>query len=99
MVAITGSSDGMFNSLTNSDYATVVYWENLPPVSVAPDGTGGYFIRGSGSAGFIYQLQRATSVTGPWGSNATITAASPGLIEFHATNAPSSQAFYRTMQP
>jgi hypothetical protein len=99
MVAITGSSDGIFNSLTNSDCATVVYWEKLPPVSIAPDGTGGYFIRGSGIAGFSYQVQRAANVTGPWASNATMTATSPGLIEFHDTNAPSGQAFYRTVQP
>jgi hypothetical protein len=98
-VAITGSSDGTFNSLTNSDYATVIYWENLPPVAIAPDGTGGYFIRGSGSAGFSYQLERAISVTGPWTSNATVIAVAPGLIEFHDTNAPSGQAFYRTVVP
>jgi len=99
MVAIAGSSDGIFNSRTTSDYATVVYREIPPAISIAGDGTGGYFISGSGIAGSIFQLQRATSVTGPWTSNATITAASPGLIEFHDTNAPSGQAFYRTVQP
>jgi hypothetical protein len=99
MVAISGYSDGVFSARTTSDYATVVYQEILPPVSITADGAGGYFIRGDGITGAIYQLQRATSVAGPWTSNSTITAISPGLIEFHETNAPSGQAFYRTSQP
>ena len=43
----------------------------------------------------IYQLQRATSVTGTWMSNATITAVPPGLIEVHDTNAPSGRPLPR----
>ena len=77
MVAITGLSDGTFNALTAPNCATILYREILPPVSIAADGAGGYFIRGSCIAGSIHQLQRATAVTGPWMSNATMTAASP----------------------
>ena len=99
MVAISGYPEGIFNTPTSSDFATVVYWESLPPVSIAPDGAGGYFIRAGGVSGSIYELQRAISVTGPWISNATLTAASPNLIEFHDTNAPPGQSFYRSMLP
>jgi len=67
-------------------------------LAITPDGSGGYFIGGNGITGVTYQLQRATSVTGPWTSNATFTALSPDPIEFHDTNAPLGQAFYRVAQ-
>ena len=66
-------------------------------LSLAPDNSGGYFIRGNGIVGRNYQLLRATSVTDPWTTNATTTAVAPGLIEFHDTNAPPGRAFYRAV--
>ncbi len=68
------------------------------PIVIAPDNSGGYFIRINGITGFRYQLQRSPSVTGPWTNDATLTALSPGLIEFHDTNSPQGQVFYRTVQ-
>ena len=65
-------------------------------LAVAPDGSGGWFIRFNGVGGISYELQRASSVTGPWTSNATVIALASGLIEFHDTNAPPGSAFYRT---
>ena len=98
-VVITGSSGGSLalNSAAY-DYATVVYWENLPAITIVPDGVGGYFVRGSATPGSIYQLQRANAVVGPWSLNAT-AAVAVGTVEFHDTNPPPGQAFYRVVQP
>jgi hypothetical protein len=71
---------------------------NGPKLSIKPDGSAGYFIRCNAIKGFSYQLHRATSVTGPWITNATITALASGPIEFHDTSAPPGQAFYRVAQ-
>ena len=91
MVAITGSSQGSFGS----DFATVVYRENLPAVSIVRVPTG-VRLRFPGVAGHSYQVLRAPAVTGPWSTNATLTAATNGLIEHLDTNAPPGSAFYRT---
>ncbi|HEX7860225.1 MAG TPA: PQQ-binding-like beta-propeller repeat protein [Verrucomicrobiae bacterium] len=98
MLAIAAYSEGTFNSRTTYDFATVIYWENLPPISIAADGSGGYVIRTTGTAGSIYELQRAAGLTDAWLSNTTMTATAPGVIEFHDTNAPSGAAFYRAVQ-
>lgn len=71
---------------------------NRPSITITPDGSGGYFIRGNGICGFNYQLQRTTSIPGSWTTNAAITATPPDVIEFHDTNAPIGQAFYRVVQ-
>lgn len=88
------------NSMVNAGAAYVFTGLGLGrPITIVPDdNSGGYFIRINGITGFSYQLQRAPSVTGPWTSNATFTALSPGLIEFHDTNSPQGQVFYRTVQ-
>jgi len=70
-----------------------------PRLSLLPDGGGGYFLRLSGASDFTYRLQRASSITGPWDTHATLTAPASGLLEFHDTPAPPGQAFYRTVQP
>jgi hypothetical protein len=90
MVAVTGTSSG--------DYATVVYWENLPPVSVELVPTG-VRIRFTGVPGHSYTIERAPAVTGPWTTLATPSAPLGGLIEYADTNAPAASAFYRTVQP
>jgi hypothetical protein len=36
------------------------------------------------------------SVTGPWSTNATLTAAINGIVEYIDTNGPPGSAFYRT---
>ena len=90
MVAITGSSSG--------DYATVVYQENLPPLSIALVSTG-VRLRFTGVPGLSYKIERAAAVTGPWTTINTQTAPASGLLEYFDAPAPSGQAFYRTVQP
>ena len=48
---------------------------------------------------FTAGFERATDVTGPWSTIATITAPEEGLIEFQDTNAPANRAFYRVVLP
>jgi hypothetical protein len=87
------------NSAVNSGAAYVFTGLGIgPELSIARDGTGGYFIRFNGITGFNYELQRAPTVTGPWASNAAVTTLTSGPIEFHDTNAPPTQAFYRMVQ-
>jgi len=90
MVAVTGSS--------SDDYATVVYRENLSPVSIdlVP---AGIRIRFTGVPGRSYNIERAIAVTGPWSTIATPTAPIQGVIEHTDTNPPMSGAFYRTSAP
>ena len=87
------------NSALNSGAAYVFTGLGIgPQLSIAPDGSGGYFIRCNGIIGFSYELQHAPTVTGPWTTKETITALASGVMEFHDTNAPPGQAFYRVVQ-
>jgi hypothetical protein len=70
-----------------------------PHLAVARDVNGGYFIRLDGITGFTYQLERAPSPSGPWTTNAALTASFSGPLEFHDTNGAPGQAFYRVTQP
>jgi hypothetical protein len=70
-----------------------------PRVGLTPDGSGGWFIRFTGAPYVSYRVQRAASMDGSWDTLSTLTAPATGLLEFHDTNAPSAQAFYRTVQP
>jgi hypothetical protein len=98
MVAVTGSSTGNFGAGDTSDYATVVYWENLPPVSMELVSTG-VRIRFTGVPGHTYNIERAVAVPGPWSTIATPTAPIQGIIECIDTNPPMGGAFYRTSAP
>jgi hypothetical protein len=79
----------------NYDFATVVYRESLPPVSVdlVPSG---FCIRFTGVPGRTYNIERAAAVTGPWSTIATPTAPPNGIIEYTDTDTPLRGAFYRT---
>jgi hypothetical protein len=94
MVAITGYSIGDFGF----NYATVVYRENLPPVSIALV-PGGVRLRFTGIPGRSYTIERAPAVTGPWTTINTQTAPASGLVEYLAAPPLPGQAFYRTVQP
>lgn len=69
-----------------------------PRLSLGSDGSGGYLIPFAGAPDVTYRLQRATDVTGPWNTIATLAAPASGQLEFHDTNAPQSAAFYRVCQ-
>jgi hypothetical protein len=90
MVAVTGCSSG--------DYATVVYWENLPPVLIDLVPTG-IRLRFTGIPGRSYNIERAPAITGPWSTLATPTAPESGLLEYLDAPPPPGSAFYRTVQP
>jgi len=64
-----------------------------PRLELARDG-GGYLIRFTAAPDTSYRLQRATLVTGPWETLATLTANSAPL-EYHDPGPPFGQAFYR----
>jgi hypothetical protein len=70
-----------------------------PTLAFAPDGTGGYFIRFAGHAGFAYRLERDTSLTGSWPTIATTNAPASGLVELHDPSPLTGQAFYRAASP
>ncbi len=96
MVAITGSSYG--SSPDSADFATVVYWESLPEVSIelVPTGVRLHF---TGVPGSSYNIERAPAVTGPWSTIARPTALLDGLIEYVDSSPPTDTAFYRTSTP
>ena len=72
----------------------------LPPqLTIADDGSSGYFLRFTGAPEISSRLQRAPTLTGPWTDIATNTAPVSGLIEYHETTPPPAAAFYRTVQP
>jgi hypothetical protein len=98
MIAITGFSEGNHDSVTTADYATVVYRENLPPVSIALVPTG-IRLRFTGIPDSSYTIERAPAVTGPWTTINRQTAPASGLVEYIDATPPSSQAFYRTVLP
>ncbi|HEU0011074.1 MAG TPA: FG-GAP repeat protein, partial [Verrucomicrobiae bacterium] len=70
-----------------------------PKLTLAPDGTGGYFIRFTAAPDVTHRLQRALNFTGSWDTLAILTAPASGLLEFHDASPPPGQAFYRTAQP
>lgn len=69
-----------------------------PTLTLSLAGLGASHLRINAIADLTYRLERAPSVSGPWTTNATLTAQTTGPIEFHDTNAPSGQAFYRVAQ-
>ena len=70
-----------------------------PSLALAPDGSGGYFIRCTGQAGLSYRLQRVASLGNSWTGIATNIAPQSGLLEFHDTAPLPGRGFYRTVQP
>jgi len=93
-VFVTGSSGG-------DDYVTIKYSSSLTPprLSIAQDGSGGWFIRHTGVHDLTYRLQGAANLTGPWSDRATNIMPPSGFIEFHETSPPPGGYFYRAIQP
>jgi len=67
----------------------------LPPTRTAH----GYLVQFASTPGYSYRIQRATSLTGPWTGIATVVGPTNAFIQFEDANAPSGQAFYRTVTP
>ncbi len=86
---------GFLPSASFVDFMTIVYRETLPSVSVEAVSSGTR-LRFPGSAGHSYNIERALSLSGPWSTNATLTATTNGPLEYIDTNAPPGSAFYRT---
>ena len=70
-----------------------------PRLTLMPDGRVGYLIRINGAPGVRQRLQRVPGLTELWDTVSTQTLPASGLIEFHDTNPPPAEAFYRTVQP
>lgn len=89
------------NSASNAGAAYVFTGMGIgpPSLTLASDGSNGYFLHFTGAPEISYRLQRAPSVTGPWADIATNTAPASGLIKCHETTPPPGAAFYRTAQP
>jgi len=88
------------NGAEGAGAAYVFTGVGLPPqLTIADDGSSGYFLRFTGAPAITYRLQRAPNVTGPWSDIATNTAPASGRIEYHEATPPPGAAFYRTVQP
>ena len=98
----TGVNGNQNNNNAPDSGAAYVFTGFCPPcpqLTLAPDGTGGYFIRYNGAPDLTYRLQRASSVDGPWDTIDTQTPPASGFVEFHDNNPPPDGAFYRAVQP
>jgi hypothetical protein len=67
----------------------------LAPVAVS----NGIQVRFVGVPGYLYTLQRASNVSGPWTSLGPVPADANGLGTFTDTDPPPGSAFYRTTYP
>ncbi|HEY9509341.1 MAG TPA: hypothetical protein VIV82_05700, partial [Verrucomicrobiae bacterium] len=67
----------------------------LPPTKTA----NGWKVRFAATPGYSYRIERAVNLAGPWTEIHTTVGPENGYIEFEDTNAPSGQAFYRTVTP
>jgi len=67
----------------------------LPPVPIS----NGFQVSFVGIPGYLYTLQRATNINGPWITLGPVPAGINGLGTFSDTNPPPASAFYRTTYP
>jgi hypothetical protein len=101
LIVVTGSSDAFSSGgsvIEAADYATVAYWDGLPPVSLEMVSSG-VRLRLSGVPERTYDVQRSLAVAGPWATIATVTATSDGTIDYIDAGQPAGSAFYRVVQP
>jgi T5SS/PEP-CTERM-associated repeat protein len=68
-------------------------------LTIARDGSSGFFVRYTGAPDITYRLLRAASLTGPWSDVATNTTPASGFVEHHETAPLPVQGFYRTIRP
>jgi len=68
-----------------------------PRLALTRDGSGGYYVRFTATPESSYRLQRATLLTGPWETLASLTA-NLGPVEYHDQAPPAGQAFYQLVR-
>jgi len=88
-IVVTGSSGPSF-----VDFATVVYREVPPSVSIQMTAAGAR-LQLAGTAANVFHVERALSVSGPWIITAFALSSPSGFIEYIDTNSPPGMAFYR----
>lgn len=93
-------------SSTRGGSATGTVSINVAKATGLPLGADSLSVAGStatvnvhGIPNYVYVLQTATSLNGPWWPVATNTAAAEGNLSFIDSNATNSQQFYRVAQP
>jgi uncharacterized repeat protein (TIGR03803 family) len=69
-----------------------------PQLTITSDGADGYLIHVQGLPAFSCELQRASSLAGPWATSSQQRAGSNGVIVFHELFKEPGQEFYRTVQ-
>ena len=74
--------------------ANVASGQMLPPVPLTD---GGFNVSFMGMPGRTYNLQRSTSLNGPWATLAPVTVDLSGVGVFKDADAPKARAFYRTV--
>jgi subtilisin-like proprotein convertase family protein len=93
-------SDGRGGTAT-ADVEVLVLSGSLPSlnqIALIPT-PNGFLIRFAGIPGYSYQIQRASTVTGPWSTITTQTAPLHGIIQYEDVNPPPGTGFYRTVAP
>ena len=97
VIALTGSSDSELSPARSHDFATIVYRENLPPISIERLSSA-VRIRFAAIPDRVYHLQRAGDINGPWTTLSTETAPANGMSEYLDDNPLSGPAFYRVRE-
>ena len=97
----TGVNGDQENNLILASGAVYVFTGVMaaPRLAILPDGGGGYFLRFTATPQTNFRVERAPIPTGQWNMVATLIAPDSGLLEYHDTAPPDSQAFYRVVQP
>ena len=98
MVAITGASDGVFGPTFNAyDYATVVYREALPSVSIARSNAFVIVSWPSPSTGFVLEQNTDLKTTNWITPSETVT--DSGTIRFITVSPAPGNRFFRLFKP
>jgi hypothetical protein len=81
-------------------YATTLYRENLPPVSISRTGSGVH-LHFPGRANVNYTIERASSVLGPWTVLTMVSTSSDGndgVVAYSDPGSGAGSAFYRVSE-
>ena len=100
---MVSSGTALYGTCNNGVVFSYYLPGNVPPQlsinPMTPSQGGGYLLSVAGFPGLTYNLQRATSVAGPWTTLASIFVGTNVLGTYQETNPPAGEAFYRTVYP